>query len=65
MFNDILGSDGDDEIKIDKDDLIESLKYNLKEKEKLINDLINEITKLERQLEDSNHSGIAIADPGI
>ena len=63
MYSDILGKDEDDlELNEDKDAIIEALKYNLDEKEKFINDLLDEITKLERQLEDQE---VGIANPGI
>lgn len=50
MFSDILGNEKKKIIQ-DKDELIESLKYNIKEKEKIIKDLIKEVTELERRLE--------------
>jgi len=50
MYNDILGDKGKKVIQ-DKDAIIEALKYNLSKKEKLIKDLIKQITELERELE--------------
>jgi hypothetical protein len=51
MFNDILGNEPE-KIEEDKDSIIEALKYNLKKKEKLIEDLVKQVTQLERILED-------------
>lgn len=54
MFNDILGKEPE-RIEEDKDELIKSLRYNVREKQKIIEQLIDEVTELERQLEDQNN----------
>lgn len=51
MFDDILGKRKDNEIDVDKDSLIEALEDNVEEKQKMIEDLVAQITELERQLE--------------
>jgi hypothetical protein len=50
MFNDILG-DGPERVEEDKDSIIDSLRYNVEEKQKMIEDLIRQVTDLERLLE--------------
>ena len=55
MFDDILGK-GKEVIEEDKDSLIESLRYNVKEKQRIIEQLVEEITELERQLEDQQNN---------
>jgi prefoldin subunit 5 len=39
----------------DKDELIKSLKFNIKEKEGIIKDLMKEVTELERRLEEKEN----------
>jgi hypothetical protein len=50
MFNDILG-EKDKKPEVSTKDLISALKANIAAKEELINDLLDQITKLEQQLE--------------
>lgn len=60
MFDDILG-EGKEIIEEDKDSLIEALRYNVEEKQKMIEDLIRQVTELERLLEveqTETHAGI-------
>lgn len=58
MFNDILGKEPE-KLEEDKDSLIESLRYNVKEKQRIIEQLVEEITELERQLEDQQNETCA------
>ena len=61
MFNDILGEEeGEEVIEEDRDSLIEALRYNVEKKEKIIQDLIRQVTELERQLENQNQTCVGI-----
>ena len=60
MFDDILGT-GPETVEEDKDSIIESLRYNVEEKQKMIEDLVRQVTELERLLEvqqGDTHAGI-------
>lgn len=60
MFDDILGEKEKVEEET-KESLIKAMKYNIKEKDKLIKTLTKRITELERQVEDissATHAGI-------
>jgi hypothetical protein len=61
-YNDILGEkDKNAKPKETKDSLIRSLKYNVRKKQKMIDNLLQRVTELERQLEAQNqntHAGI-------
>lgn len=60
-FDDILGKKNKKQkIEETKDSIIESLKYNLKEKEKLIKDLSRQVTELEGRLENINQQVFGI-----
>lgn len=53
MYNDILGNE--DEIKKPtKENILKAMKDNIKEKDKFIEQLVDKITELERQVEDLN-----------
>lgn len=61
-YDDILGEkEKKEESKQTKDGLIRALKYNVKKKQNIIEDLFRKITELERQIENQNqgtHPGI-------
>jgi hypothetical protein len=61
-YDDILGEkDKNKKIEQSTESLIRSLKYNVKKKQKMIDNLLNRVTELERQLEAQNqhtHAGI-------
>ena len=50
-FDDILGERKNNKIEVDKDSLIKALEDNVKAKQKMIEDLIRQVTELERQIE--------------
>ena len=52
MFDDLLGKRKENKIEVDKDSLIRALEDNVAEKQKMIEDLVAQVTELERQLED-------------
>ena len=54
MFNDILG-DKSEKVEEDKDSIIDSLRYNVEEKQKMIEDLIQQVTDLERLVEEQQN----------
>ena len=51
MFDDILGKKKNNIIEVDKDSLIKALEDNVAEKQKIIEDLIKQVTDLERRME--------------
>jgi hypothetical protein len=55
MFNDILGNDKKLEMEEDKDSIIDALRYNVEEKQKMIEDLVRQVTDLERLLEEQHN----------
>lgn len=59
MFNDILGKEAET-IEEDDKSIIESLRYNVEEKQKMIDDLIRQVTELERQLENEQGNVVSI-----
>jgi len=54
-WSDILGNEKEIE-DIPTESILESMKYNIKEKEKMIEDLVKKITILERKLEHIEHN---------
>jgi len=57
MFDDLLG----DKKKYNeqtKDSIIEAMQANIEQKEKIISDLFNRITEIERKLEDVLQEGV-------
>ena len=58
MFNDILGTEPE-KVEEDKDSIIEALKDNVEQKEKLIKDLVKQVTQLERVLEEQQNDACA------
>lgn len=50
MYNDILGNEKEEKNPVTKDGIIDALKYNLKEKDHLIEKLVDEILRLEKKI---------------
>jgi peptidoglycan hydrolase CwlO-like protein len=57
MFDDILGKRKEPIQEVDKDSLIRALEDNVAQKQEMIEDLVAQITELERQIE-SQEAGI-------
>jgi len=53
MFNDILGNKKDKSIPCPEtnEEIIKAMEYNIKEKQKIIEDLVKKITELENTIE--------------
>jgi hypothetical protein len=57
MFDDLLGEKEPEITEVDKDALIRAMADNIKQKQDMINDLVRQITELERQIE-SQEAGV-------
>lgn len=60
MFDDLLGKTKKDPMEVDRESLIKALEDNVAEKQKMIEDLVSQITELERRLEqkEQDYNGI-------
>lgn len=61
MYEDILGKKKEKPEPVSQEEVMEAMSYNIKKKQKIIDDLVKRITELERQLENTNqhtHAGI-------
>lgn len=57
MFEDLLGKKKPKQREVDKDAVIRAMADNIKRKQDIINDLVRQITELERQIE-SQEAGV-------
>jgi len=51
MFDDLLGKKKQKQREIDKDSVIRAMADNIRQKQEMIDDLVKQITELERQIE--------------
>lgn len=51
MYDDILGSNKKQKVEVDKDSIIQAQKVNIEAKQEMIDDLLDRITELEREVE--------------